>query len=780
MRFLFLLLTSVLLFSSSIRAEKISQDKALELAKAFMLKNVKNQAARNAVSNEMTILAEKTDGHYVFNFAHNNGFIIIAGDDIVSDPVLGYCDNGTFDKSLMPENMKWWLQEYDRQIIHMQQHKEAYATKEEAGEENDNTTYAYSEISPLMKTRWSQSSPYNDKCPVINGKKSPTGCVATALAQILKYNRWPEKGFGSYKGTDFSSITFDWDNMTDTYSYKSSEESKDAVATLMSAIGIAVDMMYGESSSGAYTYTACRGIRENFGYSEVKLINRDELSQASWDDYLYSELSHNRPVFYTGCTESGSGHAFVCDGYKDGLFHINWGWGGTADGYFKTTALKPSVQGTGGSDGGYNYLQGIISNLFNPNDESQKYTYAITERSLTLGNDKPSESNELTINGKIKTDTNESKFSYGIKVVDEKNNETFIKEDKQRVSFGYTDFTYSFTVKLDDFPVADGTYNIYPMVYGEDSKSLYGILSAYENKNMGFHATVKDGSITFKNETISNIEISDVEIPTFMYQNKTATIKTKIKCTSGLVFRKKLYVGFRSKGDTDPVLCDQANKPDAIPEGTTKDIEISVKPPTKIQEYDVALFMMQEGELKQLTDYYTTSVIEQKAVLRITAALTLPQKDYTAVDPDNFKLNATIKCTEKDFNGELRFYVFDKETDEEICYVKTDLELKNGWSTKVPFVGVLTGVNGGQLYYGKVYHEYAKDKWTPVDSNIKSGTPANYILFKTADTSSIDGVTDNTQTADDTTYTISGQKTTNSQSGIYITRRNGKFIKVCK
>lgn len=183
MRFLFLLLTSVLLFPNSIRAEKISQEKALELAKAFMLKNVKNQAARNAVSNETTILAEKTDGHYVFNFAHDNGFIIIAGDDIVPDPVLGYCDNGTFDKSLMPENMKWWLQEYDRQILHMQQHKEAYATKEEAGDENGNTTYAYSEISPLMKTRWNQSSPYNDKCPVINGKKSPTGCVATALAQ---------------------------------------------------------------------------------------------------------------------------------------------------------------------------------------------------------------------------------------------------------------------------------------------------------------------------------------------------------------------------------------------------------------------------------------------------------------------------------------------------------------------------------------------------------------------------------------------------------------------
>ena len=232
-----------------------------------------------------TQISKNTDNPtvYVFNKPSEKGYIIVSADDIAI-PVLGFSDSGTFDAENIPDNLRWWLEEYSREIT--------YAS------ENNLTEKAYSidlggmnkisrnPISPMLSTKWNQDAPYNNLCPDINGKKTYTGCVATAMAQVMNYCKWPEKGNGSHSyeweyttgnkktlSMDFSSTTFDWANMLDSYTngnYNSSQAT--AVATLMKACGYSVNMGYGTSASGAVTLLVGQSLINYFNYdSKIKI-----------------------------------------------------------------------------------------------------------------------------------------------------------------------------------------------------------------------------------------------------------------------------------------------------------------------------------------------------------------------------------------------------------------------------------------------------------------------------------------------------------------------------
>ncbi len=189
------------------------------------------------------------------------------------------------------------------------------------------------------------------------------------MAQVMYYWKYPEKGTGTVTARvndiqtapiDLSTITFDWDNMTDTYDQSSTPAQKKAVAALMKACGYSVDMGYTVDESGAQTINLAKALVENFGYNEnITFLQRNYFSGQDWNNLVYGELKAGRPVLYSGASITGS-HQFVCDGYDgNGYFHINWGWGGMSDGYFLLEALNPGAQGTGGSAGGYNYAQTI-------------------------------------------------------------------------------------------------------------------------------------------------------------------------------------------------------------------------------------------------------------------------------------------------------------------------------------------------------------------------------------------------------------------------------------
>lgn len=162
-------------------ADRIPADKALRIAREFVGNSVPSSMMKQACIREIPVLASHTDGHYVFNVGRGNGYVVVAGDDMVNDAVLGYADSGTFAEGDMPENLRWWLAEYDRQIAYMQQHKAEFESSPTATD-GAATTNKYKEILPLVKAKWNQDYPYNMKCPEVNGKQCPTGCVATALA----------------------------------------------------------------------------------------------------------------------------------------------------------------------------------------------------------------------------------------------------------------------------------------------------------------------------------------------------------------------------------------------------------------------------------------------------------------------------------------------------------------------------------------------------------------------------------------------------------------------
>ena len=293
---------------------------------------------------------------YIFNSEDAEGYVIVAADN-VAIPILGYSYSGTLDVNNMPENMRWWLSEYDREI--------KWAIAQGIGPTADtqsewqNLSYIAKAkkadviVAPLIQTHWSQTPRYNNLCPydADKQKRCVTGCVATAMAQIMKYWEYPAKGIGSHsynhstygeQYADFGNTTYEWSLMPTRLSSSSSNAQINAVATLMYHCGVAVEMDYGLDESGANNWWVENAYKNYFGYSgEARICAKDEYSIDEWKSKLKVQLIYGRPIYYDGRGSSG-GHAFICDGYRsDDYFHFNWGWD-QKDGYYSLSALKPS------------------------------------------------------------------------------------------------------------------------------------------------------------------------------------------------------------------------------------------------------------------------------------------------------------------------------------------------------------------------------------------------------------------------------------------------------
>lgn len=339
------------------------------------------QARRAAPALSQPVLAytaEAAELPAVYVFAkENKGFLLVSADDAVA-PLLGYSDAGNFDADNMNPAFEYWIGEYARQIAYVRENNL------ESGKPRISRA-PRAAIAPLVKTTWNQMSPYNLLCPTYNGVHLPTGCVATAAAQIVKYHEYPAQWKGQIVGDcgvqgvsmqltmDLDETPLEWDKMLDSYTSANpgTAEQQNAVATLMTAIGYGVDMNYAAAGSGAQTIMVSKLLcGENFGYDKsVQYLQRDCYTQDEWENIIYDQLARKLPVLYDGSTINEEGHAYVCDGYQENdgnaYFHINWGWGGTSDGYFMLGVLDPDMQGTGGaaSGQGFNYGQDATINI---------------------------------------------------------------------------------------------------------------------------------------------------------------------------------------------------------------------------------------------------------------------------------------------------------------------------------------------------------------------------------------------------------------------------------
>lgn len=296
----------------------------------------------------------------VFNRT-DGGWVMVSANERTSYSILAYGTEGSFDWETAPDNVKNWVVDYQNQIDSLDANRVEYI----AGRVS--ASVGTPVVGPLVSTRWGQGYPYNYYCPYDSkGSRSITGCMATAMAQIMYYwknNTDCERGIhtnGYYPEctVDFSQSVYDWNSMRTSYSGSSyTEKQAQAVGKLMYDCGVAVDMKYRSSSSSAYSGKMQLVMPAYFGFStDMKCVSRDSY-YGNWDKMLKDELDAGRPVLYSG--QGSGGHAFVCDGYdSQGLFHFNWGWNGSCDGYFQSSVLTPSS--------GYDYSndQDVCMNIY--------------------------------------------------------------------------------------------------------------------------------------------------------------------------------------------------------------------------------------------------------------------------------------------------------------------------------------------------------------------------------------------------------------------------------
>lgn len=290
-----------------------------------------------------------TPTYAIYGMKDAPGFAVIAADD-VAPAVLGVSSQRYNADN---QNFRWWLNAVSNVVA------EAARMGQPLRVVTPDNYDVPTDVEPLMTTLWDQDEPYNNYCPSGSYMRCVTGCVATAVAQVLNYHKMPEHGIGShtiyypYQNTsgeavtaDFENHYYDWDNMLDVYSYGHYNAAQaHAVAELMRDCGVASEMRYGtsfEGGSGTYSQDAAEGLRLYFGITDAQCVERNNYSDADWMEMVYGELSQNGPLYYGGDDYTG-GHAFVLHGYRaDGKVYVNWGWSGDDDGYYDISLLNPA------------------------------------------------------------------------------------------------------------------------------------------------------------------------------------------------------------------------------------------------------------------------------------------------------------------------------------------------------------------------------------------------------------------------------------------------------
>ena len=348
MRKFTILLAAALMLCTATKAKTVTPAQARTIAAGYVnlapLTDAAHTIKVKAASGAMADI-------YLFNDAKGKGFVLIPGDDCVGN-VLGYSHQASIDSDNLPPALSAWLS-----IV---------AAHIEAAKSSDlpvispDKVATKGEIEPLLTTEWDQTEPYYNMTPTQKGTHCLTGCVQTALAQIMKYYEWPANGKGTVTHPvpncdqktvtyDLTQSAYDWKNMLDEYipGYYNTTEGN-AVALLMRDIGAVMHASYSTAGTGAFETDAPNALQEYFGYTAH--VYYHDLMGNAWLPKLIDELRNSRPVLICG-DEGTDGHAFVADGYDaDGYLHINWGWSGGGNGYFRMGQL-------GDSSGEYNYNQ---------------------------------------------------------------------------------------------------------------------------------------------------------------------------------------------------------------------------------------------------------------------------------------------------------------------------------------------------------------------------------------------------------------------------------------
>ena len=394
MRHRILLISSLFLLAG--KSTSLAGDRTEREMLAIAQTQLKAEGALTRSALDIVKLADERQYAVFGNDAQ--GFVIVSRSTDCA-PVIGY-SSSPYHADDLPCGLKWWLETVSDNI-----------ERGTVSQPVARTRASYTQVEPFIATQWGQGDPYNFLTPELNGKHTPTGCVATAMAQVMKYYNYPAQGqgMGYYtlennpsRVTEKIQGVYEWNKMRDTY--KGPNELSDAeklpVATLMKDAGLATNMNYGSGGSGASEIVAAHGMAYNFRFDSLalKAYERDFFDQNEWLEDVYSRLMARTPILYVGQAASG-GHAFILDGIdKDGLVHVNWGWNGEHDGFYNIDLLNP------GTDA-YATNQGMVYDFKCQETPDADESYY----SLWYAMEKPY---EFTLNGKILNVSHQGMFNF--------------------------------------------------------------------------------------------------------------------------------------------------------------------------------------------------------------------------------------------------------------------------------------------------------------------------------------------------------------------------------
>ena len=528
-------------------AGQISEQQAAAIASKYMPETTTARKMARAKSADNA--AADTAPYYVFNFGDNQGFVVISGDDSLTE-LIGYSREGSFSTENMPQNLKSWFGAYADYVEKVQSGE---ATPIKRASEVGSPV-----VDALVKTHWNQDEPFNRMCPAYYLEENeilPTGCVATAVAQVMNYYEYPSRGKGeiSYSyyqanvpasrtdiSVDFSQSTYDWDNMLDDYTRyydankniinEYNDTEAEAVALLMRDCGASVLMTYALDGSGALDFNIPYGIATHFGYKSSLYI-RSAMTDAQFIGIIEDELDNGRPLVFCGSGTAG-GHCFVADGYdSNGLLHINWGWGGLSDGWFDINLMNPDSIGIGGGAGGF--VEGQSVTTMQP-DESGDGWYGNTPLAYTYDNtyrdyvraDKESltKGDKLTVevSGIANYAYSGYNGSIAVAVFDRQGNRVAEPTDAHSIQLREMEgvFKLSFNVQGELENLADGEYMIYPVSKETRTGEFFDWMRVADADRV--YITVEGNEITV-GEPIRQIAIESIDAPATAVLGNTLT-----------------------------------------------------------------------------------------------------------------------------------------------------------------------------------------------------------------------------------------------------------------
>ena len=676
-------------------AGPVDETEARQQAKAFLAERgiakagtlERLQAAQPTTKHRAS--GTNATSYYVFNIGQADGFVIVSGDDR-TPAILGYADSGSLNMEALPDGLRYLLDGYEEQMEWMD--KNGIDGNQAAGQASGTVTRrsaARTAISPLIKTRWDQGTPYNAYCPPIDNEATVTGCVATSMAQVMYYHKWPNgdtpyvppyetktkdksnanitlqvDGIAAESFSQAPTTSFGWGYMTYTYDTYQGTEAKIAVAKLMRYCGQSIQMSYGLQANGgssAYNEAIPSALKTYFDYDGgVRNTYRKNYSYGEWVSLIYSELAENRPVILGG-QSMGGGHSFICDGYDtDDYFHINWGWSGSSDGFFRLSVLQPWSQGIGGSStlDGFSFSQNAIIGIQPPVSGNKDYCLSLeglhlSDPSITSQTFTRDEGTNNFIGINIyyllySYQYGSNAFDYALQLVDENGNviQTYDIANNKTLVFNESDYnTKSITIPANPANLGNGTYYIKAMSKPHNATNW---LECYDGDRYQLTAVISGDELTI------TVPIADTVFPTGATETITVTGDLtqghEQEVTASVIGGAKDYHGnlfLGAKLGNDGANKAVMGKTVDIPAGKTVDVHFSFIPESA-GNYTLSLYTGKDGGNVSGTKIGTETQIS------ITASDATDNLDLTFDEPTIINLTGTNELYGKALRATVR------------------------------------------------------------------------------------------------------------------------------